>query len=208
MFSNSKDVGAERRLKHLGIDLPHAPSPLGAYVEAIQTGSLLFLSGMLPIENGSPRFLGRIGGELSIEDGRRATDLAVMNALAVAKEHLGSLDRVTRVVRLGVSLVTTPDFREHPKVADAASELLISVFGADKTSTRLVVGVASLPAGACVLLELILEVRRESRGSRSRLEVLDLHGGPEPAPPDEMGRGSRRGHQRQRHDQDRPAEGE
>jgi enamine deaminase RidA (YjgF/YER057c/UK114 family) len=203
MFSNSKNVGAERRLKDLGIELPHAPSPLGAYVEAIQTGSLLFLSGMLPIENGSPRFLGRIGGELSIEDGRRATDLAVMNALAVAKERLGSLDRVTHVLRLGVSLVTTPDFREHPKVADAASELLINVFGADKTSTRLVVGVASLPAGVCVLLELILEVGPESRGSRSRLQ-----GGPEPAPPDEMGRGSRRGHQRQRHDQDRPAEGE
>jgi len=199
MFSNSKNVGAERRLKDLGIDLPHAPSPLGAYVEAIQTGSLLFLSGMLPIENGSPRFLGRIGGELSIEDGRRATDLTVMNALSVAKEHLGSLDRVTRVVRLGVSLVTTPDFREHPKVADAASELLISVFGADKTSTRLVVGVASLPAGVCALLELILEVGRESGG------VLSLHGGPEPAHPDETGRRPRRGRQGKREGQDRPA---
>jgi hypothetical protein len=81
-----------------------------------------------------------------------------LNALALVKEHLGSLDRVTRVVRLGVSLVTTPKFREHPKVADAASELLVSIFGADKTSTRLVFGMASLPLGVCVVLETIFEI--------------------------------------------------
>ena len=92
----------------------------------------------------------------SVEDGRRATRLAALNALAAAKEHLGSLDKVSRVVRLGVSLMTTPDFREHPRVADAASELLVSVFGADKSSTRLVHGMASLPVSACVVLEVIL----------------------------------------------------
>ncbi len=119
---------------------------------------MLFLSGTLPVEGGAPKFLGRIGGELSIEDGRSATRLAALNALALAKEHLGSLDRVTRVVRLGVSLVTTPEFREHPKVADAASELLVSVFGTDKTSTRLVFGMASLPVGVCIVLESIFEI--------------------------------------------------
>jgi enamine deaminase RidA (YjgF/YER057c/UK114 family) len=152
------NAGVEQRLRDLGISLPRPPTPLGAYVEAVQTGNLLFLSGTLPVEGGVARFLGRIGGELSVEDGRRATRLAALNALAVAKEHLGSLDKVTRVVRLGVSLVTTPDFREHPKVADAASELLVSVFGADKISTRLVFGMASLPAGVCVVVEIILEV--------------------------------------------------
>ena len=110
------------------------------------------------MEEGIPRFLGRIGGDLSIEDGRRATRLAALNALALAKRHLGSLDRVARVVRLGVSLVTAPEFREHPRVADAASELLVSVFGADKTSTRLVFGMASLPVGVCVVLESIFEI--------------------------------------------------
>jgi enamine deaminase RidA (YjgF/YER057c/UK114 family) len=149
---------AERRLKDLGINLPRPPTPLGAYVEAVQAGSLLFLSGTLPVEEGTPRFLGRIGGELSIEDGRRATRLAALNALALAKEHLGSLNRVKRVVRLGVSLVTTPEFREHPKVADAASELMVSVFGDDKTSTRLVFGMASLPVGVCVVIETIFEI--------------------------------------------------
>jgi enamine deaminase RidA (YjgF/YER057c/UK114 family) len=158
MSPTTTKASAEQRLKELGINLPHPPTPLGAYVEAVQTGNLLFLSGTLPVEGGVPKFLGRIGGELSVEDGRRATRLAALNALALAREHLGSLDKVTRVVRLGVSLVTTPDFREHPKVADAASELLVSVFGPDKTSTRLVFGMASLPVGVCVVLELILEI--------------------------------------------------
>jgi enamine deaminase RidA (YjgF/YER057c/UK114 family) len=156
--TNTANGSAERRLKDLGINLPRPPAPLGAYVEAVQSGNLLFLSGTLPVEGGVPKFLGRIGADLSVEDGRRATRIATLNALALAKEHLGSLDRVTRVVRLGVSLVTTPEFREHPKVADAASELMLAVFGADKTSTRLVFGMASLPVGVCVVLESIFEV--------------------------------------------------
>jgi len=158
MSPKTKNVSAEQRLKELGIELPRPPSPLGAYVEAVQTGNLLFLSGTLPVEGGVPKYLGRIGGELNVEDGRRATRLAALNALALAREHLGSLDKVTRVVRLGVSLVTTPEFREHPKVADAASELLVSVFGAERISTRLVFGMASLPVGVCVVLEVILEI--------------------------------------------------
>jgi enamine deaminase RidA (YjgF/YER057c/UK114 family) len=158
MSTNTTNASAERRLQDLGIELPRPPAPLGAYVEAVQAGNLLFLSGTLPVEEGVPKFLGRIGGELSVEDGRRATRLAALNALALVRKHLGSLDRVTRVVRLGVSLVTTPEFREHPKVADAASELLVSVFGVDKTSTRLVFGMTSLPVGVCVVLESIFEI--------------------------------------------------
>jgi len=158
MSPNATNTSAEQRLRDLGIDLSHPPRPLGAYVEAVQTGSLLFLSGTLPFEGGAPKFVGRIGGELSIEDGRRATHLAALNALAAAREHLGSLDRVTRVVRLAVSLLTTLEFRQHPTVADAASELLATVFGANRTSTRLVYGAASLPLGVCVVVELILEV--------------------------------------------------
>ena len=158
MSTNEKSVGAEQRLKERGIDLPRPPAPLGAYVEAVQAGNLLFLSGTLPVEGGVPKFLGRLGGDLSVEDGRRATRLAALNAVALAKEHLGSLDRVKRVVRLGVSLATTPEFRDHPTVADAASDLFVSIFGADKTSTRLVYGMASLPLGVCVVLESILEI--------------------------------------------------
>lgn len=153
-----KAADPEQRLKELGINLPQAPKPLGAYVETVQTGSLLFLSGTLPVEAGRPKFVGRIGDDLSIEDGRRAARLAALNALALAKEHLQSLNKVRQVVRLGISLVTTHDFREHPKVADAASELFVSIFGLEKTSTRLVLGMGTLPLGMCVELEVILEV--------------------------------------------------
>ena len=159
MSPTATNATAEERLRDLGIDLPHPPAPFGAYVEAVQTGNLLFLSGTLPLEGGIPKFAGRIGGDLSVDDGRRATHLATLNALAAARAHLKSLDRVMRVVRLAVSLVTTPEFREHPRVADAASELLRTVFGADRTSTRMVYGVGSLAVGVCVVVELILEVR-------------------------------------------------
>jgi enamine deaminase RidA (YjgF/YER057c/UK114 family) len=156
---NVPPARAEERLKALRIELPQPPTPFGAYVEVVQTGSLLFLSGTLPVENKKPKFLGVIGKDLSLEEGRQAARLACLNALAAAREHLGSLDRVTKVVRLGVSLVTTADFKEHPKVADAASELLVDVFGKDKTSTRMVLGMATLPLGLPVEIELILEAQ-------------------------------------------------
>jgi enamine deaminase RidA (YjgF/YER057c/UK114 family) len=143
-------------LKASGIELPPPPKPLGAYVEAVQVGNLLFVSGALPLEGGVPKFLGRIGADLSIEEGRNAARLATLNALALARQHLGSLDKAHRVARLTVSLATTAEFRDHPKVADAASELLAEVFGADLASTRMVSGVTSLPKGVCAIVEIIL----------------------------------------------------
>ena len=150
--------GAERRLQDLGIQLPAAPRPLGIYVEAVQTGNLLFLTGMLPTDGRGAKFVGRVGAELDVEAGREAAHLAALNLLAVAREYLGSLDRVTRIVRLGVSMATSGDVRDQPKVADAASELLQDIFGKDKNPCRLVYGVASLPLGTPVELEVIFEV--------------------------------------------------
>ncbi len=154
----SLPASAEQRLKQLGITLPAPPEPFGTYVEAVRTGNLLFLSGMLPTEGHEARFIGRVGAELDVEAGRRAAFLAALNVLAVARQHLGSLDNVTRVVRLGVSVATAGDVREQPQVADAASELLQDVFGKDKSPCRLVYGVASLPLGTPVELEVIFEV--------------------------------------------------
>lgn len=148
----------EQRLRELGIDLPAPPEPFGAYAEAVQTGNLLFVSGTLPTEGRSAKFTGRVGAELDVEAGRKAARLAALNVLAVAQQHLGSLDRVTRVVRLGVSVATSGDVRDQPKVADAASDLLQDVFGKDKNPCRLVYGVASLPLGTPVELEVIFEV--------------------------------------------------
>jgi enamine deaminase RidA (YjgF/YER057c/UK114 family) len=153
-----RPVRAEQRLKELGIKLPAPPEPFGVYVEAVRTGNLLFLTGMLPTEGREARFMGRVGAELDVETGRTAARLAALNALAVARQHLGSLDRVARIVRLGVSVATSGDVRDQPKVADGASKLLQDVFGEDKNPSRLVVGVASLPLGTPVALELIFEV--------------------------------------------------
>ena len=165
MRETSRPANAEQRLKRLAIKLPAPPEPFGTYVEAVQTGNLLFLSGMLPTEGHGPKFIGRVGAELDVETARKAAHLAALNALAVARQHLGSLDRVTRIVRLGVSVATSGDVRDQPKIADAASELLQDVFGKDKSPCRLVYGVASLPLGTPVELEIIFEVgeRRRSR---------------------------------------------
>ena len=160
---NSNSTGTEKRLKELGIELPAPPEPFGTYAEAVQTGNLLFLTGMLPTEGRAAKFVGRIGAELDVEAGRKAAHLAALNALAVARQHLGSLDKVTRIVRLGVSVATSGDVRDQPKVADAASELLQSVFGKDKNPCRLVYGVASLPLGTPVELEVIFEVAGEEK---------------------------------------------
>jgi len=154
----SRPVSAEQRLKELGITLPVPPEPFGTYMEAVQSGNLLFLSGMLPTVGRGAKFIGRVGAELDVHAGREAAKLAALNVLAVARQHLGSLDRVTRVVRLGVSVATSGDVRDQPKVADATSELLQNIFGKDKNPCRLVYGVASLPLGTPVELEAIFEV--------------------------------------------------
>jgi enamine deaminase RidA (YjgF/YER057c/UK114 family) len=154
----SQLVSAERRLQDLGIVLPNSPHPLGAYVEAVQSGSLLFLSGMLPIKDGTPQYAGRLGKELDEDAGRDALRTATLNALSAAKARVGSLDRVSKVVRVGVYLATSGDFYNQPIVADAASEVLRDVFGEDKLSVRSVFGVASLPLGLPVMLEVTLEV--------------------------------------------------
>src|SRR2546423_11187086 len=153
-----RSVSAEQRLKELGIKLPAPPEPFGAYVEAVQTGNLLFLSGMLPTEGHAAKFIGRVGVELDVETGRKAAHLAALNVLAVARKHLGSLDKVTRIVRLGVSVATSGDVRDQPRVADAASDLLQDVFGREQNPCRLVYGVARLPLATPVELEVIFSV--------------------------------------------------
>ena len=151
-------ASAEGRLAALGIKLKPAPTPFGAYAEAVQTGNLLYLSGMLPTIGAKPMFVGRIGRDFDVEQGREAAKIAVLNVLSNARQALGSLDKVKRVVKLGVSLATDGDFKAHPKVADAASELLRDVFGQNSLPVRLIYGVASLPLGVPVELEVIFEV--------------------------------------------------
>ena len=150
---------AEDRLAKLGIHLPDAPTPFGAYVPAVQTGNLLFLSGMLATSGHAAKVTGIVGKDLDITAGRNAAYITALNVLSLTKKQLGSLNRVSHVVRLGVYVAATPQFTDHAKVADAASELLRDVFGESTVSSRLVFGVASLPLGSPVELEVILEVK-------------------------------------------------
>jgi enamine deaminase RidA (YjgF/YER057c/UK114 family) len=148
---------AELRLQELGIELTPPPTPFLAYVEAVKTGNLLFLSGMLPAIGHEPKFVGRLGKELDANAGREAVRVAALNVSA-ARQKLGSLDKVTHVVRLCIYLATDGDFFDQPRVADAASEPFRDVFGEDKTSLRMALGVASLPVGMPVAVEVLLEV--------------------------------------------------
>ena len=154
----SQPYSAEDRLQELGIQLPAAPTPFGNYVEATQTGNLLFLTGMLPVVDHKPKYLGRLGNELDVEGGRDAARTAALSALAAAKEYLGSLDKLARVVRFSIFMATHGDFFDQPKVADAVSDLFRDIFGSEKIPVRLVIGVASLPLGVPVELEVIFEV--------------------------------------------------
>ena len=152
---------AEGQLKKLGIELTTAPTPFGNYVEVQQTGNLLFLTGMLPVVDHKPKYVGRLGRELDATQGRDAAHTASLSALAAIKAHLGSLDKVKRIVRLGIFMVASEDFADQPAVADGASDLFRDVFGPDGLSARLVIGVASLPLGVPVELEVIAEVANE-----------------------------------------------
>ena len=151
-------LSAENRLLGLGIQLPAPPHPTGTHRRAVQTGNLLFLSEMLPMEGQFAKFVGRVCEDLDVSIARKAARLAALNGLAVARQYLGSLDKIKRVVRLAVSVATSGDVQEYRRAADGASELLQDVFGEEKNPTRYVYGVASLPLGTPVAVDLIFEI--------------------------------------------------
>jgi enamine deaminase RidA (YjgF/YER057c/UK114 family) len=146
------------RLSELGIVLPPPPTPLGTYVESSEAGHLLFLSGTLPVVNRKLAIAGRIGENLSVKEGQEAARIASLNALAVAKEHLGDIDRLKKLVKLTVLMATTEQFTEHAPVADGASNLFAKIFGSEAGHVRLVYGVYSLPIGAPVIVDTVFEI--------------------------------------------------
>ncbi len=147
-------------LQRLGVQLPAAPKPVAAYVPFVRTGNLVFVSGQLPSQEGKVQVSGVVGaGGLSVEEGARAARLCVINALAVLKEACGGdLERVVRIVRIGVFVASTEGFTEQPKVANGASELLVEIFGDKGRHARAAVGVNTLPLGAAVEVEIMAEV--------------------------------------------------
>jgi enamine deaminase RidA (YjgF/YER057c/UK114 family) len=145
-------------LRELGLTLPKPPTPLGSYVELNQVGSLLFLSGTLPIVDGKLAFTGRLGENLTVEQGREAARLAALNALALVQEHAGGLAGVKKLVKLTILMVTTEQFTEHPMVGDGASNLFAQLFGPETGHVRVVYGVQSMPIGAPVMVETVFEL--------------------------------------------------
>ena len=151
-------MNLETRLRELNLVLPDPPKPLGAYVPAVEAGGLLFISGMLPVKEQQRKWVGRVGTELTVMEGRDAARLAALNGLAVAHSTLGSLDRIRRLVRLTVHIASAPDFSEHASVADGASELLAALFKSSGGHTRLALGASSLPTLMPVELEFIFAI--------------------------------------------------
>lgn len=146
----------ENRLRAKGIELPQAASPAANYVPYVMEGGLLHISGQIPFRSDGSLVKGRLGEDFSLEDGQATARLCAINLLAQMKAALGSLDRVTRVVKLGVFVSSTPDFVDQPKVANGASDLMVEVFGEVGRHARSAVGVAVLPLGVPVEVDAVV----------------------------------------------------
>ena len=147
----------ESRLAALGLSLPEVPSPIAAYVFCVRTGNLLFLSGGLPIDAGKP-ITGKVPADLTTEEAAAAARIALLNRLAVIKAEVGSLDKVARIVTLNGFVASAPDYYDHPKVINGASELLIEIFGDKGRHSRTALGVAALPLNCAVEINLVVEI--------------------------------------------------
>jgi enamine deaminase RidA (YjgF/YER057c/UK114 family) len=151
-------MGAEARLKQLGIQLPAVPTPMANYVRAVRVGNILFLAGHGPQKDGKQIYIGKVGRELSVEEGQQSARLVGLNLLASAREALGSLDRVRRIVKV-LGMVNSADgFGDQPKVINGFSDLMVEVFGEAGRHARSAVGMAELPFGISVEIEMIVEV--------------------------------------------------
>ncbi len=150
----------ERRLKELKIELPQASAPVANYVPCVRTGDLLFIAGQICQWQGERRFIGKLGAEISLEQGQEAARLCALNILAQVKGALaGDLDRVLRCVRLGGFVNSVPDFAQQPQVVNGASDLIVQVFGDAGRHARTAVGVNVLPGNVAVEVDAIFEVR-------------------------------------------------
>lgn len=151
-------MNAEKRLKDLGITLPAPPQPMGNYVRTVQAGNLLFTSGHGPYNDGKIKTAGKVGSELTLEEGYQAARNVGLNCLASVQDALGSLDKVKRVVKVLGMVNCTEDFKDQPKVINGCSDLLAEVFGEPGKHARSAVGVQELPNGIPVEIEMVLEV--------------------------------------------------
>ena len=147
----------EERLKQLNITLPIPPKPAGSYIPVVTSGNLAFVSGQIPMQDGKVLFTGKVPSEKSIEEAQAAAKLCGINLLAQLNANLGSLDRITKIVRVSGFVNCTPDFSEHPKVINAASDMFFEIFGEKAKHSRIAVGVSSLPLNSTVEIDMTVE---------------------------------------------------
>jgi enamine deaminase RidA (YjgF/YER057c/UK114 family) len=160
LWAQSADEGqAEAKLRSLGIELPVPSEPVANYVPAVRTGNLVFLAGHGPAKPGGGYVTGKVGEELSVDEGYQAARLTAIALLASLKQEIGSLDRVTRIVRVFGMVNADPSFTQHPQVINGCSDLLVEVFGPERGKhARAAVGMASLPINIAVEIEVVVEI--------------------------------------------------
>jgi len=146
-----------QKLNELNIQLPYVSSPVANYISSNKSGNLLYLSGQLP-KNESSFICGKLGENISIEDAQKAAELCTLHAFAQVKKEIGDLDLIKKCVKINVFINATPDFKEHPMVANGASDLMVKILGENGKHARSAFGVSSLPFGACVEVEVIFEI--------------------------------------------------
>jgi enamine deaminase RidA (YjgF/YER057c/UK114 family) len=153
-----RDADVLRRLDELGLELPPSPEPLATYVPVVRSGSLAFVAGQIASVDGQLVHPGKLGAQVTIEMGQASAARAALQALSALRQDLGSLDRLVRIVQLTVYVAADPEFIEHPKIANGASDTLVDVLGDEGRHARAAVGVASLPLGASVEVAMTAEV--------------------------------------------------
>lgn len=154
----TKQATADENLKRLGLTLPPAPKPVASYVPFVRTGNLVFVSGQIPLRDGKPAFTGKVGKELTLQQGQEAARICVLNALSIVQDAVGSLDRIKRVVRCVGHVATAPGFTDVHLVTNGASDLIVQVLGDRGRHSRLALGAAELPLNVPFELDFVCEV--------------------------------------------------
>ena len=147
----------EEKIKELGIELPTPPIPAGSYIPVVKTGNLLFISGQIPMENGKVVFSGKVSDN-NLDVAQKSARMCAINILAQIKKEIGELDKVSKIIRLSGFVNSSPEFTQHPKVINAASDLIFEIFGDKGKHSRIAVGVASLPLGSMTEIDAIIEI--------------------------------------------------
>jgi enamine deaminase RidA (YjgF/YER057c/UK114 family) len=148
----------EEKIKSIGINIPVPPTPAGSYIPLVKTGNLLYVSGQIPLQDGKVAFTGKVSDE-NIETAQKSARICAINILAQLKKELGDLEKISRFVRLSGFVNSVPEFTQHPKVINAASDLLYEIFGDVGKHTRIAVGVSSLPLNSMTEIDAVVEIK-------------------------------------------------